>query len=333
MDFTHLLQDQSRITDEDVLKFRREVFEDMLVSRAEAEGVFALNNSIENTSKAWNDFFVEVMVDYCVNQAKPHGYMSENNADWLVAQITKDGRLDTNSELELVIKIIERAKEVPAQFAAFALEQVAVAVLEGNGTLLNNEDLKAGVIGAPEANLLRRVLYGVGSEGRLAVSKEEVEVLFELNDMTVEAENHAEWTDVFIKAVACHLMAVDGYHAVDRKEAMRREAWLDDTEVDVAGMLSKTLSSVGDLMKGGLFGGAIRSGSNTMDDAWAERNAQMEAEAEQANNIDEVESHWLVERIGRDGILHENEKALISYLKQESPSLHSSLKPLLEKVA
>ena len=333
MEFTHLLQDQSRITDEDVLRFRREVFEDMLVSRVEAEGVFALNNAVEKTSKTWNDFFVEVMVDYCVNQAKPEGYMSENNADWLVGQITKDGRLDTNSELELVIKIIERAKEVPTLFAAFALEQVAVAVVEGNGAILNNDELKAGVIGAPEANLLRRVLYGVGSEGRLAVSKEEVEVLFELNDMTVEAENHPEWTDVFIKAVACHLMAVDGYHAVDRKEVMRREAWLDDTDVDVAGMLSKTLSSVGGLMKGGLFGGAMRSGSDVMDDAWAERNAQVEAKAERSNQIDATESHWLVERIGRDGVLHENEKALISYLKKESPSLHSSLKPLLDKVA
>lgn len=333
MDFTHLLQDKSRITDEDVLKFRREVFEDMLVSRAEAEGVFALNNAVEDTSTSWNHFFVEVMVDYCVNQAKPHGYMSENNADWLVSQITKDGRLDTNSELELVLKIIERAKEVPTLFAAFALEQVAVGVVEGNGALLNNEELRAGVIGAQEANLLRRVLYGVGSEGRLAVSKEEVEVLFQLNDMTVETENHAEWTDVFIKAVACHLMAVDGYHSVDRKEAMRREAWLDDAEVDVAGMLSKTLSSVGNLMKGGLFGGAMRSGSDAMDDAWAERNAQMEEEAHNTQAVDATESHWLVERIGRDGVLHENEKALISYLKQESPNLHSSLQPLLDKVA
>ena len=333
MDFTHLLQDQSRITDEDVIKFRREVFEDMLVSIVEAEGVFAMNNSVEETSKAWNDFFVEVMVDYCVNQAKPHGYMSENNADWLVGQITKDGRLDTNSELELVIKVIERAKEVPTMFAAFALEQVAVAVVEGNGALLNNDELKAGVIGAPEANLLRRVLYGVGAEGRLAVSKEEVEVLFELNDMTAETENHPEWTDVFIKAVACHLMAVDGFHSVDRKEAMRREAWLDDAEVDVAGMLSKTLSSVGDLMKGGLFRDVMRSGSDIMDDAWAERNAQVEAEAKSTEVVDATESHWLVDRIGRDGVLHENEKALISYLKEESPSLHSSLQPLLDKVA
>ena len=333
MDFTHHLQDQTRITDEDVLKFRREVFEDMLISRAEAEGVFALNNSIEDTSKTWNDFFVEVMVDYCVNQAKPQGYMSDTNADWLVAQVTKDGRLDTNSELELVVKVIERATEVPTLFAAFALEQVAVAVLEGNGNLLNNDELTAGILGAPEAKLLRRIMYGVGAEGRLAVSQEEVEVLFDLNDMTVEAENHPEWTDVFIKAVACHLMSAGGYQAIDRKEAMRREAWLDDTTVDVAGMLSKTLSSVGDIMKGGLFGGAMRSGSDIMDDVWAQRNAEHEANEKVANAIDSNESHWLVDRIGRDGVLHENEKALISYLKKESPSLHSSLQPLLDKVA
>jgi len=333
MDFRHLLQNGSRITDEDVLRFRREVFQDGLVSRAEAEGVFALNNSVSDTSRAWNEFFVEAMVDYCVNQARPHGYMSENNAEWLVGQITHDGHLDTNSELELVIKIIERATEVPASFAAFALQQIEHAVLEGNGPLLCNNDLVPGVIGKPEAQLVRRVLYGVGTEGRLAVSREEAEVLFDINDKTIEAQNHPEWSDVFIKAVSCHLMAANGYHAVSRKEALRREAWLDDTSVDVAGMLSKTLSSVGDMMKGGLFGGAMRSGTEIMDTAWAERNEALEAREEVSNAIDDGESHWLVERIGRDGVLHENEKALISYLKKESPDLHASLQPLLEKVA
>lgn len=334
MDFSHYLVGQNQITAQDVVTFRREVFQDILVSIKEAEGLFALNNQIEDTCDEWNDFFVEVMIDYCVNQAKPKGYLSDNNADWLVSQVTKDGRLDTNSELELVIKVIERASEVPTLFSAFALEQVAVAVVEGNGKLLNNQEIRGGVVGAPEANLLRRILYGVGSEGLLSVSKEEVEVLFDINDMTLEAENHPEWTDVFIKAVACHLMSVGGRHSVGRKETMRREAWLDDSEVDIAGMLSKTLSSIGDLMKSdNRFGSAMRSGSDIMDEAWAQRNAEHEAEAEVANMIDSAESHWLVERIGRDGIFHNNEKALIQYLKKESPDLHSSLQPLLDKVA
>ena len=333
MDFTHHLQDKSRITDEDVLRFRREVFEDMVVTRAEAEGVFALNNSIEDTSKTWNDFFVEVMVDYCVNQAKPHGYVTDNNADWLIKQITKDGHLDTNSELELIIKIIEKSHEVPTSLAAFALSEVANAVMQGNGKLICDNELKPGVIGAPEAKLLRRIIYGVGADGRVGISKEEVEVLFELNDMSVEAENHPEWTDVFIKAVACYLMSVEGYKVIDRKVAMKREEWLESDTSDVSGMLAKTLGSLGSMLKGGLFGGAMRSGSATMDEAWAERNAAMEAEAKQTHVIDEKESKWLVERIGRDGILHENEKALISYLKKESPSLHASFQPLLDKVA
>ncbi len=68
-------------------------------------------------------------------------------------------------------------------------------------------------------------------------------------------------------------------------------------------------------------------------DAWARRNEALEASEQSANAIDSAECHWLVERIGRDGVLHENEKALISYLKQESPSLHASLQPLLDKVA
>jgi len=333
MDFRHLLQDGSRITDEDVLRFRREVFQDAVVSRAEAEGVFALNNAISDTSTAWNEFFVEAMVDYCVNQARPRGYMTENNAEWLIEQITRDGRLDKNSELELVVKVIERATEVPASFAAFALEQVEYAVLEGNGPLLCNSALVPGVIGKPEAQLIRRIMYGAGAEGRLGVSRQEAEVLFDLNDKTVEAENHPEWNDVFVKAIACHLMMVSGYQALDRKEVLRREAWLDDTSIDVGGFLSKTLSHVGDIMRGKSAFKLSDVGQDEMETAFARRNDDMEAGRALSNPVDELEARWLIDRIGRDGVLHENEKALISYLKKESPSLHTSLQPLLEKVA
>ncbi len=327
MDFSEFLNDSNKITDEDVIRLRREVFHDMLVSRVEAEAVFALNNSVQDTSKNWNEFFVEVMTDYCINQAKPRGYISDNNAEWLIKQIDHDGHLDTNSELELLVKVIERASEVPTQLSAYALNQVKIAVLEGNGALLCDNELKPGVIGEPEAKLIRRIMYGVGAEGRIAISKEEVEVLFDLNDQTVEAENDPEWTDVFMKAVACHLMAAGGHQIADRQEALRREKWLADTSTDVAGFLSKTLSSVGDIMRSGGFS------TRSMEDAWAERNQDLIARQKQTNPVDEMEAHWLTERIGRDGIIHENEKALLSYLKKESISLHPSLAKLIEKVA
>ena len=193
MDLRTCLRDVSRIDAEDVLKFRREIFGDAVVTLAEAEGVFALSNAVGEACPEWQDFFVEVMSDFCVNQANPNGYMSQTNADWLATQIVHDGHINTANELELMVRIIERARSVPETFSAFVLSEVAHAVIEGDGALVRDDDLTPGVIGGPEARLLRRILYGVGEEGRLAVSRAEAEVLFDLNDRTLEAENHPEW--------------------------------------------------------------------------------------------------------------------------------------------
>ena len=333
MDFRHYLKDASRIDAEDVTSFRREVFDDMLVSLAEAEGVFRLNDDVHDTCREWDEFFIEVMTDFCVNQARPEGYVTDTNAEWLIKQISNDGHVQTDSELELLIKIIERAATIPESLSTFALKEVAHAVLEGNGKLIGNEELIPGVIGSAEAKLLRRVMYGVGAEGRVAISKAEVEVLFELNDKTVEAENHPEWNDLFVKAVAAHLMMSCGYQSLPRDEVLRREEWLDETDVDVAGMLSKTLSSFGSLMRGSTWSDAFVDGESQMQEAWRKRNREQEHRAISSEPVDANEASWLVERIGRDGILHDNEKALIRYLKDESQLMDDALQPLLDKVA
>ena len=333
MNFRYFLKDASKIDADDVIQFRREVFDDMLVSRTEAEGVFAMNDEVSETCPEWNHFFVEVMTDYCVNQAKPQGYISENIAEWLIKQVSHDGHVQSDSELELLIRVIEKSASVPDSLSAFALKEIAHAVIEGNGELICNEALVAGVIDAPEAKLIRRVVYGAGEGGRIAVSKPEVEVLFDLNDQTIEAKNHPEWNDVFVKAVTAHLMMASGYAALPREEVMRRQEWLDDSSVDVAGMLSRTLSSMADLLKDGRFSSATETLRDQMDSAWRKRNREGELAKIGSEPVDGSEASWLVERIGRDGVLHENEKALIRYLKEESPQLDASLKPLLDKVA
>lgn len=332
MDYRYFLKDQSRIDPDDVLNYRREIFDDMVVTRVEAEGVFALNDAVEETCREWDQFFIEVMTDYCVNQANPAGYMSENKADWLIEQISADDHVQSDSELELLIRIIERSSSVPQSLAAFALRQVAYAVLEGNGKLVNDETLKPGVIGEPEARMIRRIMYGVGADGKIAISRAEVEVLFDLNDKTIEVENHPEWNDVFVKSVAAYLMMACTGKAMPREEVLRREAWLEDTDVDVAGMLSRTLTSFSDLMKGSVWKEAFQSDHDAMEEAWAERNDASQSEHCQAEAVDGDEARWLVDRIGRDGVMHENERALVEYLKEESPYVDPALESLFEKM-
>ena len=52
-----------------------------------------------------------------------------------------------------------------------------------------------------------------------------------------------------------------------------------------------------------------------------------------AERIDNTEAKWLAERIGRNGRLHDNERALVKFIGQSSPSIHPDLRTLLEKVA
>ena len=97
-------------------------------------------------------------------------------------------------------------------------------------------------------------------------------------------------------------------------------------------MLLGAVTGMGQLLSGSLLGD-ITDSHGQIEKAWAERNARMEAEEAQASIIEDQEAQWLIDRISHDGRMHENEKALLRFLREESPDIHPSLKPWLEKVA
>lgn len=321
------LIEKKRVTDADVLRLRRDVYRDGLISREEARDVFALDHVVDDKPESWREFFVESIVDYVVEKEAPRGYISDANADWLIASISHDGIVDHRTELELLVKAMDRAHGVPPHLAAFALNQVELAVVDGKGALMRGRVLTPGVIGEHEVEMLRRILYAAASDGNIGISREEAEVLFRINDRTSEADNHPSWTELFTKAIAYSVMAVSGYDLPSREEALRREEWLDDTGVNLGGffrrMLSGSLAAHMDAVR-------LETGSESYHGA---RNAQDAQASLSHERIDAEEADWLAHRIGRDGKLHHNEKELLGFLKRESPHIHPALQPLLDKVA
>ncbi|MCF6321221.1 MAG: hypothetical protein L3J32_05560 [Rhizobiaceae bacterium] len=333
IDLSPILQSPETITPSDVRQFRQEIFRDGLVSKSEADALFMINEATNEQCDEWHEFFVEALSDFTVAQMEPRGYVSVENSEWLIRQISRDGRISGPSELEMLVKTIEKASQCPQTLVDYVLNQVAELVIDGEGELIRGKSLTKGIIGEDETEVLRRVLYGSASDGGTAISKREAEILFDLNDKTVEVKNHASWNILFVKAIANHLMAVSGYQMPDRQTAFSREQWLQDDGIDVAGTLKNALSSFGSLFSDGNFKDAFKSDHKRVEEAWADRNEAIEQETEISEKIDSEETHWLVERIGRDGNFHENEKALIRFLKEESPQIHPSLQPLLDKVA
>ena len=86
---------------------------------------------------------------------------------------------------------------------------------------------------------------------------------------------------------------------------------------------------------GGLRGmlNAYRQPDAGVEDGWAERNDRMAANVATAEVVTAEEAEWLARRMGRDGVLHDNEKALLRFIRDEAPSVHPSLQSLIAKAA
>ena len=321
------LASKKRISAEDVAMLRRDVFGDGVVTRGEAESLFALDASAVEKCREWPVFFVEAVTDYIVHQEKPSGYISADNADWLVRVISRDGMVDTLTELELLVAVLEKAKFSPESLTVYALQQVMHAVVDATGPLMRGGEIVPGLVGKAEVELLRRILYAFGGDGNISITRGEAEVLLSINERTAQAKNDPSWNELFVKAMANFVMCASGYEAPTRPLALRHDAFFERADADIGGFFGR-------MVAGGVSGilEAYRPSAN-VDTDWEARNLSREAEARRAESIDASEAKWLVERIGGDRALHENERALLIFIKQASPSIHPDLQPLIDKVA
>lgn len=312
------------ITADDVLAFRKAYYSDGRISEAEAGGIFAANAACEQAHPTWAAFFCEALCDHVVHQMQPHGHVSEDNARWLMQHIDRDGRVDSETELDLLVVILEQAKTVPESLSAYALAQVRHAVVSGDGPLRSGKRLAAGIVDQADIELLRRILYAYAGGGNIAVTAAEADVLFDINDATADAENHPAWNDLFAKAIANHLMFATNHAPVSRTEALRQEAWVSDTSASSGAFIARMVASLRDIYKAATF---------KETQAQRARRESYFGALKSAEEISAEEGRWLTGRINRDGKLSDAERAALLFIRQEATGIDPVLDPLLARVA
>jgi hypothetical protein len=312
------------ITPDDVLAMRRLVYGDGIASRSDVESLFRIDEVCAAKCEEWVEFFIEAATDYLVYQEKPRGHITGENAAWLVGMISRDGVVDSLTELEMLIRLLEKAKSSPEQLSAYALGQVGLAVVEGSGPLAAHRRLQPGTIDRTDVDLLRRILFAFGGEGNVAISRAEADVLLKINDRTATAKNDPAWNELFVKEIANFVLAASGYEPPSRQEALRHEAFLETSSPDIGGFFSRMVS-------GGLAG-IFQAYERPVESehAWAETNRKRE---ESFSRVDASEARWLAEKFGGGRELHDNERAVLAFIKQHARAVHPDLKPLLDKVA
>lgn len=305
-----------RIGEEDVLALREGVFADGIGSRDEAEWILALEDVCEAETPEWSQFYVDAVTDHVVNRIEPEGSMTDEKARWLVDRISAGGIVKTPAGLELLLRVLESARSSPESLAGFALQQVRAGVAEGRGAACGTAGCGRGAVSENDVRLLRRALYAFGGHDSVAVTRAEADVLFDINDATMEADNHPSWSDLFVKAVANHLMAAHGYRVPAREVALRRADWLDDQGDGADRLVVKALA-------GGLKG---------IWHAYRRPGAQEPTATEGGTaRASEAEARWLADRIERDGRMGDTERALLTFIAEEAPAIDPALRPLIER--
>lgn len=295
------------ITTDEILALRRGGWSDGRIEAVEAEDLFSLNDSLKTRTAEWVDFFVEAMVEFLLAGGTPRGFISETQADWLIARMDSDGRVDSMAELELLARLFDKAERVPERLKGFALTQIEQIVLTGSGPTRDGGQLDGACITETECKLLRRFLFSFASDGPGAVSEAEAEMLFRIKDATLGAVNAAEWSKLFVQGVANHVLAWNAYHQLSAEKAIELEAFMADNTPRFGGFFGRMAKA--DIGSG--FGRALGFGRKgvTREDH--------DAEVSAARQITESEEAWLQHQIDGDHVFDDLEKALLRFIAEE----------------
>lgn len=294
--------DRKPISAEEVLELRATLWSDGSISPAEADRLFELNAGAA-PSNEWTGFFVEALSEYLIARGTPRGYVSDDDAEWLIRSIERNGRVESQAELELIVKLLEHAAYVPQSLKRFALAEIEKIVVTGSGSTRGGGDLAPKRIDDAEVALLRRLFFAPAGDGPAKVSRSEAELLFRLKEATLNADNGKDWQRLFVQGVANHLMAHQAFVPPSPEEEARLE---QPYKADPWGhVLSRLDHEAPD------FEGALHREHE------ADRVRALESAVTQDAAVTNEESDWLERLFERDGARDPMEQALLDFLAED----------------
>lgn len=293
------------MSEEEVRRIVGEVYEDGIVSRGEAEILFRLNDQLVSAEPQWTMRFTEAIKDYLITREPPEGWVTHEEATWLIAQVDHIGDQASLEEIDLLIHVLRHAEGAHETLFDYAMKTVSQRII------------KDGSASSDMVERMRYLVFARAGDGASWVSRNEAVILFQTNDAIAFAKNDPSWNDFFARAIANHLMARAHPNPVSEQEALRRENWVKDTSGSPVGMFSKMVGSFGsDWFKNVMY---------SSEKAAEARMKAADAANRAAEKVTDDENAWLMKRLGWDNKVSPAEQALLEFLREEIPGLVEGL--------
>lgn len=287
------------VTEEEALALRREIFPDGKVSRAEASALLRLNARVRGEGTAWRDAFVEAVTDHVLANGYSETHLSDENAEWLQRAVLADGVLDRDTEVALLVKVLERASSTPDGFHGFVRDRMFQLLTSPPPANLTEADVQ----------LIRRVLFAEGGAGSIAVSRDEAEWIFAIDAATDGGEHHPSWRALFMQAILNHLLANAAPRLLDRATLLHR-ATIADAPRETFFERLRTIAAGGPTV---WFETLTQPAPTKAINAYYAARAAQAAEAERLT-LSEIA--WVAARTRADARITANERAVLDELKR-----------------
>ncbi len=329
---TEILADGVLDKDE-FLQLRKQIFNDGHITITEADMIFAIDTKIDVLPEGWNEFFVNAITDFLIRQTLPIGYVDPIHATWLMERIEQDDKMSEETEQALLLSVLRLAEDCPENLELYALNKIRrkivgravkseLCVTEQDVGMIEKVLYAGHALQVSESDvaLIKKVVYASGGNGGFGISKSEAAFLFELDESTQDGGNHESWQKLFVGAIANHLMTMGAPAPADREEYKRAQEFLmtDDgiqwDKLELERNLPRQLYRL-------------------LTEKPPQSQFTDHGRMDQAEKIDLTEAQWLIDHLNRDGTISENEKALLTFLKNECPDIHEALHPFLRHAA
>jgi hypothetical protein len=208
----------------DVIALLREVYADGIGTRDEADELISFDHSLASSTAGWCEFFAASIADHVLQRSEPAGWVDQDKADWLIGALARGRRIATPAGFATILRLLEIAPETPAVLAAYAIDQVRLALIAGDGPAIGKRAHYSRTVDAEDVAQLKRILVAAGGDAGHAVSRAEAEALFDLHDAVAGASNDPAFEDLFFNAIAQHLLSASNMEAGRRRALLGQDA-------------------------------------------------------------------------------------------------------------
>ena len=317
------IRQRGSIRDSDVARLRAAYEVAVELSPAEADALFALHAAAPIQDPTWSEFLVEVITEYVVNLAPPTGYVVAENARWLRQQVSTFGRVETSTELSLLVHVLETARWTPPSLAAFALDQIRHGIETGTGPLRAGRNLAPGAIAPEEVDLAARIVRAFGGETSIAVTRAEADALIGINRAIGAGRSSPAWSMLLVRTVGAAVLAAMG-HAVPARRELVDAAPSDNVAPDIVEVFfrdaGQTASAHPSLARRQANGFDVWRTARILspEERALSRLERQRLEIVTNEVIEEPADEWLITRLTESLPADANEAALLAYVVREA---------------